>query len=128
MREETIGMKAEKPAPEAAAAAKPARRRRWRELVLVAAIVGVVVALLVLSRPNGVTYEEYLQLKPGMSRETVSGIIGQADYWHYPEGDKDITKWVNKDGTYIRTVFDKNDVLLEMSWESGWVPPKDAED
>lgn len=96
----------------------PSSRRR--SAIVVVAVVMLVAALLVISRPAGATYDKYLQLKEGMSRQQVLTIISMDDYWHHAEGDKDVTSWVNKDGTYIRAVFDKNGVLVEVSWESGW--------
>lgn len=96
-------------------------RRSWRRVVVLVSVVTAVIALLVMLGPDGATYEEYLQLQEGMSRQDVAAIIGEADYWYHDEGDNQVTSWVNdKDGTYIRAVFDKTDVLIEVSWESGW--------
>jgi hypothetical protein len=101
--------------------------KRWRATLVIVAVLGVVIALVTLNSPRGATYEKYLRLTEGMTRPQVVDIIGMADYWHHAEGDKDITNWVNKDGTYIRAVFDKNDVLVEVSWESGWNPAWEKE-
>ena len=104
-------------------ASSPAASRKrslLRRLALVAAVLAVMIVILKIFGPDGATYDEYLQLQEGMSRQQVEDIIGQGDYWYHNEGDKRVTSWVNNDGTYIRTVFDKNDVLVEVSWESGW--------
>lgn len=95
-------------------------RKATPRLALVGLVLVVVVAILMIWGPDGATYDEYLQLQEGMSRQEVEDIIGQGDYWFHNEGDKQVTSWVNEDGTYIRTVFDTNDVLVEVSWESGW--------
>lgn len=98
------------------------RVRTWRRVVVVLSMVSAVVILLTVSRSAGATYEEYLRLREGMRRAEVAAIIGADDFWHHREGDLDVTSWVNEDGTYIRAVFDRNDVLVEVSWESGWDP------
>jgi len=105
------------------------RKSRWlkpRSLAVIS-VVGAVIILLITFSPNGATYEEYVRLKEGMSRPKVVAIIGEADYWHHDEGGKDVTNWVNKNGTYIRAVFDEHDVLVEVSWESGWNPAWEQE-
>jgi hypothetical protein len=117
-------MRSEERAPGGSATEKPSRRGPRRAAVVVVGVLAIVIALLVISRPDGASYEEYLQLREGMRRPQVVGIIGEGDYWHHYEGDRDVTNWVNRDGTYIRAVFDKNDVLVEVSWESGWDPAR----
>ena len=63
-----------------------------------------------------------------MPRQQVVDIIGQGDYWFHYEGENEVTNWVNKDGTYIRAVFDKSGVLVEVAWKSGWNPEWEKEE
>lgn len=102
------------------------KRARMR-LLLVLAVALSVVAILLIWGPNGATYEEYLRLHEGMARQDVETIIGQGDYWFHYEGDRQVTNWVNEDGTYIRAVFDPDNRLVEVSWESGWNPEWETE-
>lgn len=85
-----------------------------------AGVLAAVVILLQFFGPDGATYEEFVQLHDGMLRTEVEDIIGQGDYWYHMDGEYQVASWVNKDGTYIRTVFDSNDVLVDASWEIGW--------
>ena len=100
--------------------AAPRTHGRLHAAIIGGAVLVGVIALVAVIGPDRATYEEYLQLHEGMTRKQVVGIIGMGDYYHHAEGDKDVTNWVNKDGTYIRAVFDKDDVLVEVSWEAGW--------
>lgn len=106
---------------------KPGRRGVWRRLALVGALVVVMLIILKVFGPDGATYEEYQQLKVGMSRTEVEDIVGQGDYWYHMEGEYQVASWVNKDRTYIQTVFDANDVLVDKSWKIGWKGDGDTE-
>lgn len=107
---------------------RPARRKLWPRLVLAISVIAAIVLLLKVFGPNGATYEEYQQLEPGMSRAEVEAIIGQGDYWYHMEGEYQVANWVNKDGTYIQTVFDKKNVLVDAFWKIGWQGGNDTKD
>lgn len=109
------------------APSKSPLRRTWPRLALVGGTFATMVILLQVFGPNGATYQEYLQLREGMSRQQVEEIIGQGDYWYHNEGEYQVASWVNKDGTYIKTVFDAKNVLVQASWESGWSAGSETE-
>lgn len=108
---------------------KPARRRTkaWPRIAMIAGVMAVIVLVLYIFGPDGATYDEYLQLVEGMPRQQVEEIVGEGDYWYHMEGEFTVASWVNDDGTYIKTVFDKDDVLLEASWETGWDPARESD-
>jgi hypothetical protein len=92
---------------------------------MILGVMAVIVLILKVFGPNGATYDEYLELRRGMSQQEVADIVGQGDYWFHTEGDLKVVSWVNADGTYIKTVFDNDDVLVEASWETGWDPARE---
>ncbi len=68
-------------------------------------LLAAVVAMLRIWGPDGATYDEYLQLHEGMSRQEAVDIIGQGDYWFHNEGDLVVTSWINADGTRCTMIF-----------------------